>query len=134
MLNQVVIQGRMVADAEVKTLSNGNPVTSFSVAVQRNFKNANGKYDADFIDCVSYEKTPFISKYFHKGSVISLVGELQTRTWKDEAGKSHKAYSVNVSKAYFDVGGSSNNSNNPATPTESVASDPDDAGELPFEQ
>ena len=66
-----------------------------------NFKNNQGQYDTDFIDCVSFEKTPFISKYFHKGDSIIVTGELQTRIWTDDNGKKRKSYIVNVAKAYF---------------------------------
>lgn len=127
MLNTIVIQGRLAADCEVKNTPNGALATNFAVAVQRNFKNNQGQYDTDFIDCVSFEKTPFISKYFHKGDSIIVTGELQTRIWTDDSGKKRKSYIVNVTKAYFGLDGKTSKPTTQAA--QSVAPD-----ELPFEQ
>ena len=127
MLNTIVIQGRLAADCEVKFTPNQTKYTNFAIAVQRNFKNNQGQYDTDFIDCVSFEKTPFISKYFHKGDSIIVTGELQTRIWTDDNGKKHKSYIVNVAKAYFGLDGKASKPTTPAA--QSVAPD-----ELPFEQ
>lgn len=127
MLNTIVIQGRLAADCEVKNTPNGALATNFAVAVQRNFKNNQGQYDTDFIDCVSFEKTPFISKYFHKGDSIIVTGELQTRIWTDDSGKKRKSYIVNVTKAYFGLDGKASKPTTQAA--QSVAPD-----ELPFEQ
>ena len=127
MLNTIVIQGRLAADCEVKNTPNGALATNFAIAVQRNFKNTNGQYDTDFIDCVSFEKTPFISKYFHKGDSIIVTGELQTRIWTDDNGKKRKSYIVNVAKAYFGLDSKASKPANQAA--QSVAPD-----ELPFEQ
>ena len=133
MLNQITIQGRMAADCEVKYTPNGALATNFAVAVQRNFKNNQGQYDTDFIDCVSFEKTPFISKYFHKGDSIIVTGELQTRIWQDDSGKKHKSYIVNVAKAYFGLDGKASKPTTQAA--QSVAPAEIEApGELPFEQ
>ena len=133
MLNSTVLQGRLAADCEVKNTPNGALVTNFAVAVQRNFKNTEGKYDTDFIDCVSFEKTPFISKYFHKGDSITVTGELQTRIWTDDNGKKHKSYIVNVAKAFFGI---ESKASKPTTQAaQSVApAEYEESGELPFEQ
>ena len=137
MLNQITLQGRLAADCEVKNTPNGALATNFAVAVQRNFKNNAGQYDTDFIDCVSFEKTPFISKYFHKGDSIIVTGELQTRIWTDDNGKKHKSYTVNVSKAYFGIenkGSRQNGTSTQATPTNTEYAEPSETSELPFEQ
>jgi single-strand DNA-binding protein len=133
MLNTIVIQGRLAADCEVKNTPNGALVTNFAVAVQRNFKNNVGQYDTDFIDCVSFEKTPFISKYFHKGDSIIVTGELQTRIWTDDNGKKRKSYIVNVAKAYFGLDGKASKPNTQAAQSVSPA-EIEAPGELPFEQ
>lgn len=139
MLNTIVLQGRLAADCEVKNTPNGALATNFAVAVQRNFKNTNGQYDTDFIDCVSFEKTPFISKYFHKGDSIIVTGELQTRIWTDDSGKKRKSYIVNVAKAFFGI---ENKVSKPTTQaaqnvapagSESENFEADESGELPFE-
>ena len=134
-LNQVTIQGNMAKDCEIKTLTTGNTVTNFAIAVQRNYKNREGKYDVDFIECMSFEKTPFISKYFHKGDSILVTGELMTNVYTDTEGKKRKVYAVNVSKAHFcgKTGGNGNQqASAPVQPTQTV--EPYESGELPFEQ
>ena len=101
MLNQVTIQGRMAKDAEDRMMNNGKVMTTFSVAVQRNYK-IDGKYEADFIDCVAFDKiAEHIGKYFHKGDMILLTGELQTKLYEDKNGKKHKAVAVRVNSTYF---------------------------------
>lgn len=133
MLNTIVLQGRLAADCEVKLTPNQTKYTNFAIAVQRNFKNTSGRYDTDFIDCVSFEKTPFISKYFHKGDSIIVTGELQTRIWQDDSGKKHKSYIVNVAKAYFGLDGKASKPTTQAA--QSVApAEIEEPGELPFEQ
>ena len=78
MLNQIVLQGRLTRDPECKFTTTGKQVTSFSLAVQRNFKNSEGKYDADFVNCVAFDKTvEIIGNYFQKNSQIIVVGRLQ---------------------------------------------------------
>ena len=137
MLNQITLQGRLAADCEVKNTPNGALATNFAVAVQRNFKNNQGQYDTDFIDCVSFEKTPFISKYFHKGDSIIVTGELQTRIWTDDNGKKHKSYIVNVSKAYFGIenkGSKQGGTSTQVATTNTAYAEPSESSELPFEQ
>ena len=135
-LNYVVAQGKMTRNAEVKTTPSGKRVTVFCVACQRNYKNTEGKYEADFIDCVAYDKTgEFICKYFSKGSDIIVSGELTTRVYDDKNGVKHKVASIIVSKAFF-VGGSNQNQNasqNTAPNSPSEAYEPSGNSELPFE-
>lgn len=103
MLNQVTIQGKMCKDAEDKQLPSGNFITTFCVACQRNYKNSNGQYEADFIDCIAFDKTgELIGKYFKKGSEIIISGELQTRTFKDNNGVNHKSTVLKVDKFFFE--------------------------------
>ena len=133
MLNQITIQGRMAKDAEDKMLNSGKVMTTFCVAVQRNYKNNEGKYDADFIDCVAYGKTgEFIGKYFHKGDFILLSGELQIRTYDDKNGVKHKVSVVNTANAYFVSNGTAKKENPAAAPAP-VANASDDSGDFPFQ-
>jgi single-strand DNA-binding protein len=126
-MNKVILLGRLTRDPELKTTPNGVSVCSFSVAVNRRFKNAEGNYDADFINCVSWRNTAeFISKYFEKGRMIGLVGSLQTRTYEKE-GQRHYVTEVSVDEAYFadsknSGGGNSNfgGGNTAADPTFNV--------------
>ena len=101
MLNIVAIQGRLSADPEQRTTQNGTPVTSFSLAVQRNVKGGDGEYGTDWIDCVAWKGTAeFICKYFQKGQLMAVNGALQTRSYEKD-GVKRKATQVVVQSAYF---------------------------------
>lgn len=94
-MNKSILIGRMVKDAELKTTASGVSVCSFTVAVNRRFKNADGNYDADFINCVAWrQNADFLCKYFSKGSMVGIVGSIQTRSYDDKDGK--KVYITEV--------------------------------------
>lgn len=99
--NKVILMGRLVAAPELKRTSSGLPVTSFTLAVDRKYiKDAEKK--TDFINVVAWRQTAeFICKYFGKGSAIIICGELQTRSWTDDAGKKHYATEVMASEVSF---------------------------------
>ena len=91
----------MTRDPELRTLESGVSVTSFSIAVQRNYK-IEGEYPTDFIDCVAWRGTAdFICKHFRKGSMLTVVGNLETRKFTDKEGNNRKAVEVIVKDAYF---------------------------------
>ena len=101
MLNNIVIQGRFVRDPELKTTPNGAKVTSFALAVERDYK-VNGKKPVDFIDVVAWRSTAeYIAKYFTKGTMALVKGHLETRSWKDKDGKNHKVTEIVVDNIYF---------------------------------
>lgn len=88
MLNKVTLIGRLTRDPEVRTLTNGTPVASVTLAVDRTFKNANGERETDFINCVLWRKTAEIAgKYLRKGDQCCIVGRIQTRTYDDKEGR-----------------------------------------------
>ena len=96
-LNRTIIMGRIAADLEQRVTKDGKAVLSFTVAV-----NGYGKDDADWIDCVAWEKTAeFICKYFKKGSQIALEGHLQTRNYEDKNGNKRKTTEVVINNVYF---------------------------------
>lgn len=102
MLNRVVILGRITHDLEVKQTTNGTACLQFTVAVERNFKDANGEYQADFITCVAWkEKAEFINRYFGKGAMIAIEGQLRSRTYEDKNGTKHYVTEVFVDSASF---------------------------------
>ena len=103
MLNVIVLTGRMTSDPELKTTDNQTPVVSFSLAVQRNYKNKdNDQYPTDFINCVAWRNTAeFIAGYFKKGSMITVEGSLESRKYTDKEGNTRTAYEVKVEHAYF---------------------------------
>lgn len=86
-MNKIILLGRLTRDPEIRTTSSGTTTANFTVAVNRNFKNKDGNYDADFLPCVAFRQTAdFISKYFKKGRMISLEGRVQTRNYEAEDG------------------------------------------------
>lgn len=102
MINKVILTGRLTAAPELKKTSSDVSVTSFSVAVQRQYKGSDGNYPTDFINCVAWRNTAeFICKYFGKGNLIALVGELQTRNYEDKQGNKRTAVEVVCSEAHF---------------------------------
>lgn len=101
-MNSVNLIGRLTRDPELRSTATGESVCSFSLAVQRNFKNQEGEYVADFINCVAWRKrAEFISMYFKKGQQMGVQGELQTRKWSDEEGKTRYATEVVVNGTTF---------------------------------
>lgn len=100
--NGVHIMGRITRDLELRYTQSGTAVCQFCVAVTRSFKDANGEYQSDFIDCVAWRNSAeFITKYFSKGAMIALDGELQTRNYTDKDGNKRKATELLVSSAAF---------------------------------
>ncbi len=98
MLNKIILLGRLTETPELKTTPNGTSVTSFSLAVQRNFD----REQTDFINCAAWRHTAeFITKYWSKGQLILVEGELQSRKYKDRDGNNRTAFEVVVSQAYF---------------------------------
>lgn len=134
-MNIVAMVGRLTADPEIKQTPNGTEVCSFTVAVNRQFANADGTRTADFINCVAWRQTAdFIARYFRKGQNIGLNGTIQTRQYKDkETGKNRTAFEVVINNAYFVE--SKGNNQQQTQPTgelagfEAVA---DSSGDLPF--
>lgn len=101
-MNRIVLMGRIAKDLELKSTQNGTAVLSFTVAVNRRFKNAEGKYDADFFNCVAWRQAAeFISKYFIKGNMIALEGSLQNRNYQAQDGSKHTVTEIMVENAEF---------------------------------
>lgn len=102
MLNCVTLIGRMVADPELRSTPTGVSVTSFTIAVDRDFVKAGEERQADFIDIVAWRQSAeFVTKYFHKGSFIAVQGSLQTRSYEDKNGNKRKAFEIIADKVSF---------------------------------
>ena len=103
MLNHIVIMGRLTRDPELRTTQAGVSVTSFTVAVDRDFGGRDGgERQTDFIDCVAWRSTgEFVSKYFHKGSMMVVSGRLQSRKWQDREGNNRTSWEINADNVYF---------------------------------
>lgn len=88
MLNRAVITGRLTRDPEVRYTNNGTPVVSFTLAVDRQFRNQQGDRDADFINCVIWRKSAEnFANFTHKGSLVGLDGRIQTRNYENQQGQ-----------------------------------------------
>ena len=87
-MNKVILIGRLTRDPELKTTTTGVSVTTFSIAVERNYVNEEtGQRDADFINCLSWRKqAENIARYCSKGSQIALEGRIQVRSYEDRDG------------------------------------------------
>lgn len=80
MLNQLVVIGRLVRDPELRKTENGRNVTNITLAVPRSYKNPNGEYDTDFIDCVLWSTVAeSTTEYCKKGDLLGVKGRVQTR-------------------------------------------------------
>ena len=104
-MNKVVLVGRLTRDPEVRTNSSGVSSARFTVAVNRNYRNRDGQYDADFVSCVAFRNTAeFIGKFFKKGSMIGLEGRIQTGSYDAQDGTKRYTTDVAVDNVEF-VGG-----------------------------
>ena len=102
MLNIVAIMGRLVADPELRTTTQGNSVCSFRIACDRSYVQQGQERQADFIDIVAWrQQAEFVSKYFQKGSMIAVEGSLQTRQYQDKQGNKRTAVEVVANNISF---------------------------------
>ena len=153
MLNRIILMGRLTRDPELRRTQTGSPVASFSLAVDRDFKDkSTGERATDFIDVVAWRQTgEFVSRYFTKGRMAVVEGRLQIRDWTDKDGGKRRSAEVVADNVYFGDSkrdGGDNSGYNPgyapapashsAAPSNFSASGSDfaeigeDDGELPF--
>lgn len=96
-MNKVIINGRACDDVQLRYSPNGKPIASGTIAVQRKFKNAQGQYDADFLDFTCWGKGgEIMSQYIKKGDQFCISGTLQTRIWDKQDGSKQKIVEINV--------------------------------------
>ena len=141
MLNHITIMGRLTRDPELRRTGSGTAVTSFTVAVDRDFSGQDGQKETDFIDCVAWRQTgEFVSKYFTKGRMAVVSGRLQIRGWTDKDGNKRRTAEVVADNVYFGDSKSDGNDNRTptsyASPASAHVSDyeqiTDDDAQLPF--
>lgn len=100
-MNRVILMGRLTADPELRQTPQGTAVTRFTIAVDRRFRREGGQ-QADFITCVAWRQTAeFICRFFQKGRMIAVEGQLQSRSWDGQDGKRQYATEVVVDNAFF---------------------------------
>ena len=101
-MNKVFLIGRTTKSIELKTTQTGKSVVSFSIAVNRPFKNANGEKECDFLNCVAFNKlAETISHYVNKGDLIAVEGSIQTRNYTDKDGNNRYSTDIKVDNVEF---------------------------------
>ncbi len=147
--NKVILLGNLTADPETRSTPSGQSVTSFSLAVNRTWNDANGQRqeETSFINCTAWgQRGETIAKYVGKGRQLLVSGRLQQRSWDDkETGKKRSSIDVIVEEFSFvsdgrggQGGGStssnnqSNNSSNNSAPADDIDSSPIDLSDIPF--
>lgn len=121
MLNRITMTGRMTADPELRKTANDISVTSFSIANQRNYKNAAGERETDFFNVTAWRSTAeFVTQYFLKGALITVDGRLETRKFTDKNGNNRIAMEIKADNVYF---GESKNENQEASVPGSIGGD-----------
>lgn len=140
MLNTAILMGRLTKDPELRTTQNGTSVTSFTVAVDREYVRQGEERQTDFINVVAWRQTAeFVSRYFKKGSMIAVQGSIQTRNYEDRNGNKRTAVEVIADKVSF-CGSKAESGNSVPVDAQANASDytainTNDSGEdddLPF--
>ena len=103
MLNRILLMGRLTRDPELRHTQTGTAVASFTLAVDRDFKDRNsGERATDFIDIVAWRQTgEFVSRYFTKGRMAVVEGRLQMREWTDKDGNKRRSAEVVADNVYF---------------------------------
>ena len=140
MLNHVTIMGRLTRDPELRHTQSGAAVSSFTLAVDRDFKSHSGERETDFVNCTAWKSVAeFTARYFSRGRMAIVEGRLQSRKYTDKDGNNRTAYEVVASSVYF--GDSKKESDPldkladdaaPVAPAGEFAELTEDDGELPF--
>jgi len=139
-MNSVIIIGNLTKDPEAFTTQNGISRSTFTVAVQRRVKNAEGKYDADFLTVVAWRQTAdFCNQYLKKGRKVAVMGQIQTRSYEKDG---NKRYVTEIIADHVEAVSSTNNNADPgptpppskkdAPPTENEDFTEVEDDELPF--
>ena len=134
--NKVILMGNLTSDPETRTTPNGQNVTSFSLAINRTWNNANGERqeETSFINCTAWGRTgETIAKYVQKGRQLLVSGRLQQRTWQDkDTGKNRSALDVVVEEFSFVADGQKANAKYQPEDTAQPEDDEVDLSDIPF--
>ncbi len=128
MVNNVTLLGRITRDPEVKAVGNGSAVCNFSLAVNRNFKNQQGEYEADFINVVAFGNTAQrMQQYVSKGNLLAVTGRIQTRNYENNMGQRVYVTEVVANNVSFVESRNSRNNSGNQDPYNSAAPSPYDS-------
>lgn len=132
MLNVVVLTGRLTKDPELKHTANNLAVTSFPIAVDRQYRSGEEK-KTDFINIVAWRSSAeFITKYFKKGQQIAIEGSIQTRTYEDKNGNKRTAFEVIANSVHFVESKGQSENKESEKPIGNEFEEFTDDGDLPF--
>ncbi len=132
-LNRIDIMGRLTRDPELRYTAQGTPVTSFTLAVDRDYQTGGSERQTDFIDVVAWKATAeFVSKYFSKGSMAVITGRLQIRDWEDKNGNKRRSAEVIADSVYFGESRKRDTEGVNVDPPKFVEMEDDGDGTLPF--
>ena len=127
-MNRAILMGRLTKEVEMRQTPDGVSVARFTLAVNRRFAKE-GQQQADFINCVAWRQTgEFIARYFQKGSMIAVIGSIQSRSWDGQDGKKQYATEVNVEEAYFTGSKSESGQYNQTPPAQNYNQAPQQQG------
>ena len=131
MLNHITMMGRLTREPELRRTGNGIAAVSFTLAVDRDFSSReareNGERETDFIDCVAWRGTAeFVDKYFGRGQMAVVSGQLQIRDWTDKDGNKRRSAEVVADKVYFCGSKRREDAPDNDAPAQTLASPPQD--------
>lgn len=133
MLNKIIIMGRLTRDPEMRRTQGGTAVTSFTMAVDRDFKSQSGEKETDFIDVVAWRNTgEFAAKYLAKGRMAAVEGRIQVRDWQDKDGNRRKSVEVVADNVYFADSKRDSKPQESRTVDDQEFDEIEDDGDLPF--
>ena len=102
MLNSITLMGRLTAEPDYRTTQSGVPLAKFTLAVERDYSGQSGEKVTDFLDVDAWRQTAdFVSKYFHKGQLVAVVGSVQVENYTDRDGNKRRSWTVQAQHCYF---------------------------------
>lgn len=132
MLNKGILMGRLTRDPELRHTQSGTAVCSFTLAIDRDLKDANGEKQTDFIDCVAWNKqAEFVAQWFSKGMMAIVVGRIQSRKWQDQNGNNRTAIEINCEEVSFGET-KKNRDSNSGRQNSDFADMPEEDSDVPF--
>ena len=132
MLNKGILMGRLTRDPELRHTQSGTAVCSFTLAIDRDRKDANGEKQTDFIDCVAWNKqAEFVAQWFSKGMMAIVVGRIQSRKWQDQNGNNRTAIEINCDDVSFGET-KKNRDSNSGRQNSDFADMPEEDSDVPF--
>ena len=102
MLNNITLMGRLTAEPDYRTTQSGTALAKFTLAVERDYSGQNGERVTDFLDVDAWRQTAdFVSRYFHKGQLVAVIGSVQVENYTDRDGNKRRSWTVQAQHCYF---------------------------------